>query len=383
MKIPHLQPRTWALVAAVAVLLSLLVYVALRSGPMAAVAVTQTQVATRAIRPGVSGIGTVEARYSHRIGPTLPGRVERIDVNVGDKVAAGQVLGEMDPVDLDDRILSQSAALSRAQAALREASAREAYSRAQARRYRELAAQQLVSVEAFEAKRQDSQAAAAALAASRAEIDRAQSDLGALRAQRGNVRLIAPVDGIVTRRDADPGTTVVAGQAVLELVDPRSLWVDARFDQGGTAGLVAGAPAQVVLRSRGGATLQGRVERVEPRADAITEEVLAKVAFERQPAPLPPIGELAEVTVQLPAQPPLPVIPGAAVQRQGEQVGVWRIADGKLRFVPVRLGASDLEGQVQVLEGLRAGDSVVLYSARPLKPRSRVKVVTQVAGASP
>src|SRR3990172_9241935 len=120
MKRPPLQGRTLALLAVIVPLLALLVYVALRSGPLAPVAVTDATVESRAVTPVLFGIGTVEARYTYRIGPTFAGRVERLDVHVGDRVKAGQVLGEMDPVDLDDRVRSQESAFKRAEAALRE-----------------------------------------------------------------------------------------------------------------------------------------------------------------------------------------------------------------------------------------------------------------------
>ncbi|WP_241166172.1 efflux RND transporter periplasmic adaptor subunit, partial [Citrobacter freundii] len=132
--------------------------------------------------------------------------------------------------------------------------------------------------------------------------------------------------------------TIVAGQAVVEVIDPKSLWINARFDQISASGLAEGLPTLIVLRSRGGQTLKGRVLRVEPKADAVTEETLAKVIFDNKPEPLPPVGELAEVTVDLPALPAAPLIPNASVQREGDKVGVWQIVDGDLHFSPVKLG---------------------------------------------
>ena len=69
------------------------------------------------------------------------------------------------------------------------------------------------------------------------------------------------------------------------------------------------------------------------------------------------------------------VLPNAAIQRHGEQVGVWRVDAGALHFAPVRLGLADLDGSVQVLEGLKAGDSVVVYSEKELHADSRIRVV--------
>lgn len=382
MKRPPLQSRTLALLAVIVPLLALFVYVALRSGPLAPVAVTVAQVESRVITPALFGIGTVDARYTYKIGPTFAGRVKRLDVHVGDRVKAGQALGEMDPVDLDDRVRSQESALRRAEATLREATARQAYADTQARRYEKLFAVRSTSEEILTTRRQELQIADAALSAAREDLARARSDRDALVAQRSNLRLIAPVDGVVAVRDADPGTTIVAGQAVVEVIDPRSLWINVRFDQISASGLAANLSARIALRSRSDQPLKGRVLRLEPKADAVTEETLAKVVFDNVPVPLPPIGELAEVTVDLPALPAMPVIPNAAVRREGDEVGVWRIVDGDLRFTPVKLGVADLDGRVQVREGLKAGDRVVTYSEKALSPRSRVHVVGHIPGVS-
>ncbi|KIL02655.1 hemolysin secretion protein D [Stutzerimonas stutzeri] len=380
-KLP-LQGRTLALLAVIIPLLVLFIYVGLRSGPLAPVAVTVASVESRAITPALFGIGTVEARYTYKIGPTFAGRVKRLEVHVGDQVKAGQVLGEMEPVDLDDRVRSQESAFKRAEAALREAEARQAYAQTQARRYEQLFAVRSTSEEIVTTKRQELQIADAALSAAREDIVRARSDREGLVAQRSNLRLIAPVDGVVAVRDADPGTTIVAGQAVVEVIDPKSLWINARFDQISASGLAGGLPTLIVLRSRGGQTLKGRVLRVEPKADAVTEEMLAKVTFDNKPEPLPPVGELAEVTVDLPALPAAPLIPNAAVQREGDKVGVWQIVDGDLHFSPVKLGASDLNGYVQVREGLKNGDQIVTYSEKALTARSRIHVVDHIPGVS-
>lgn len=373
MKVPHLQRRTLALIAAIVPLAALFVYVVLRSGPLAPVAVTLGTVQSRAVAPALAGIGTVQARYIYKIGPTAAGRVQRLDVHVGDMVRAGQVLGEMDPVDLDERIRAQQAAIKSAEAGLRQAEARQSYALDQARRYGQLVSVRATSEENLATRQQELAVADAALAAAREDASRLRSELQALRAQRGNLRLVAPVAGLVAARDADPGTTVVAGQAVIRLMDPASLWVDARFDQISAQGLAAGLPAEVVLRSRHG----------QPLADAVTEELLAKVIFDALPRPLPPIGELAEVTVHLPPLPEAPTIPNAALRTVDGQRGVWKFKDGELAFAPLRLGRADLDGQVQVREGLAVGDAIVVYSERTLGPKSRVHVVERIAGVSP
>jgi multidrug efflux pump subunit AcrA (membrane-fusion protein) len=118
-------------------------------------------------------------------------------------------------------------------------------------------------------------------------------------------------------------------------------------------------------------------------ADAVTEETLAKVAFDSLPEPMPPIGELTEVTVDLPALAAMPTIPNAAIRREGNRVGVWQIVDGELQFTAVTLGREDLDGRVQVSEGLNVGDQVVVFSEKSLTARSAIHVVERIAGGSP
>ncbi len=389
--------RTLALTAVLAILLGLFAWVALRAGPLAPVRVTVATVERHELSPALFGIGIVESRHTYRIGPTVAGRLGRIDVQVGETVRAGQVLGEMDPVDLDDRVLAQHAAFERARAGvfaaeaqLHDLSARRAFAETQARRYEQLRAARSVSDEAAETRRQEWQVAEAGHAAARANLDAARQELARARAereglarQRANLKLVAPVTGIVAARSVDPGTTVVAGQAVVEVVDPSTLWLNVRFDQLRASGLRAGLPAHIALRSRSGEPMPGTVARVEPVADSVTEEALAKIAFDPIPEPRPAIGELAQVTIALPARPAVPVVDSASVRRSNGQAGAWVVDDGSLRFAPVRLGASDLDGHVEVLEGLKEGERIVVYSERALDARTRIEIVDGRAGARP
>ena len=388
MKFPSIQRRTLMLLAVAIPIAALFGYVVLRSGPLAPVAVVAARVESRPISPALFGIGTVEARFAYKIGPIIAGRIARIDVDVGDHVRAGQVLAEMDPVDLDERIAALDAAIRRAEAAIQtaqaqvdDALARKDYAQAQAKRYEELWKTRAVSEVAVETRRQDSQVTLAALSAARSNLVAAQQDLQRNRAdrdglikQRQNLVLCAPVDGVVAARNAEPGTTMVAGQAVVEMIDPKNLWIDARFDQIAATGLRKGLPARITLRSHGGTGIAGRVSRVEMLADPVTEENLAKVELDTLPDPLPPVGELAEVTIVLPELPALPVISNAAVQTVDGKAGVWKVEGGKVHFVPIRVGASDLDGDVQVMEGLQAGDEVIVHSASRLTSTSRIHI---------
>jgi RND family efflux transporter MFP subunit len=396
-KITWVNGRTLTLIGFSVLLLTLFIYGILRSGPLAPVPVTVIKVENKHIAPALFGIGIVDAHYTYQIGPTTTGKLKRVFVDVGDAVRVGQVVGEMDPVDLDDRIAAQRAALKGtkasiqiAEAQLRDAVARKVFAGTQAQRYERLLQAHATSEETYETQRQALQDAVAGWDTARSNLDvvnhafdNSQSTLNALIAQQVYLNLVAPATGLVSARDANPGTTVVAGTPVIEVLDPKSLWINVRFDQLNAAGLQAGLPVRIVLRSRSGQVFAGHVLWVDPLADSVTEETLAKLVFDRIPQPLPPLGELAEATVILPERSAMPVIPNASIHRIGGRQGVWRIANGDLRFSPVKLGASDLNGNVQILDGLVAGDQIVKYSQRALAKHTRIQIVQRIPGVAP
>ncbi|NMG27669.1 efflux RND transporter periplasmic adaptor subunit [Aromatoleum evansii] len=356
-----------------------------RSGPFAPVRVTMATVERGAFENAVFGVGTVEAERSYAIGPTVPGRVLAVHADVGSEVRAGQLLAEMDPVELDARLSASRAASARAvhaldaaQAQVRDAEVRQALAGRNARRYASLGEQAFFSDAAVEAKRQEADSAGAQLQAARAQLDAARMDVARLEAervaverQRANVRLVAPVAGVVTARDAEPGTTLVAGQTVLRMVDPASVRVRTRIDQGRAGGVRAGQAAAIVLRSRPGVSLPGRVSRVELNGDAVTEERIVQVVFDETLQDFA-FGELAEVTIATTRGAEVLAVPGVAVHDRGGRRGVWTVADGAAAFVPVRTGETALDGRVAVLDGLQAGDRVVVHSERELEAGDRV-----------
>lgn len=374
--------RLQVVITSCVALLVLFVYVALRSGPMAPVAVTVDTVQVRGIEPALFGVGIVDAQHIARLGPTAPGRLLRVNVDAGDRVLAGQVIAEMDAVDLAERRRAQSAALSRTNALVAEARARRDYARAQLNRYVALGPSQMVSVESIELKRQESALADAGVNVAQEEFARVRAELEALDARQGDLSIISPADGIVAARYADAGDALVAGQAVVEILEPNSLWIDTRFNQISADGLASGRRAQIRLHSRSGILYEGEVLRVDPKADAVTEELIAKVQFSALPTLMPPIGELAEVTVALPAAAPRPTVPGAAIQRVGTLIGVWAVHDGDLQFLEIRTGLRDLDGNVQVLDGLDGGETVVIYAERSLTADARIRIVDRLPGVA-
>jgi HlyD family secretion protein len=380
-----ISPRTLTLALGALAFIAAFVWLLTTRGPLAPVGVEIATVTRDDLNPGVYGIGTVEARHAYAVGPIQAGRLLRVWVDQGDRVSAGQLLAEMDPVDLRQRSEAAASAVARAgqtaqaaQAQVAEAESRAQLAEANSARYQMLVKQKFIAQEMADSRRHEAAAADAALAAARASATGAQRDISRASAEqqgidqvRNSLKLLSPIDGVVTAREAEPGTTVVAGQAVLRLVDPAALWVRARVDQARAQGVAVGQAAEIVLRSAPGVALPGKVARIELQSDAVTEERLVSVVFDPAPAQLY-LGELAEVTIRQPGARGVLSVPRAALAQVNNQTGVWQAVNGRARFRPVQIGLQSAE-RSQIVSGLDAGDKVIVYSAKQLDDDMRVR----------
>ena len=169
MKHPGVSSKHLGLIVFGVVLLIGFALVVSRSGPLAPIQVTVSRAEAGPVATSLFGIGTIEARRSYFIGPTAAGRVQSIHVDVGDSVKAGQVLAEIDPIDLDERMRSLEASYARAQSAVvaaeaqrKDTQARGELARLNAKRYLDLGEKRFVSSSAVESKQQDLTSARAA-----------------------------------------------------------------------------------------------------------------------------------------------------------------------------------------------------------------------------
>jgi len=378
--------RLFYLILIVTIVIGVIALIMIK-GPLAPTTVQTVQLAVDDLKPALFGVGTVEARRSYTIGPSRTGKLQQLLVDHGDKVAAGQLLGKMDPVDLPDRLQSAQLSIEKnehqiesAQAKLDEAKSRLSLAKKEDKRYRDLVKKKQVSNEAAEAKATEAVTAAAQVRAAEADLEgirhdlqRVKSDMKALQAQINELELISPVEGIVTAREAEPGSLIVSGTPVLRIIDTRTLWVRVRIEQRGSADLDIGLAAEIFLRSHQDEAIGGKVARIELIADSLTEERWVDVSFDQIPENLA-IGTLANVTIHLPVVKQASWLPAATIQNNNRESGVWLATENGAHFVTVKTGTRTLDGKIQILSGVTADDVVVSYSKKPLTEGQRLKV---------
>jgi HlyD family secretion protein len=122
------------------------------------------------------------------------------------------------------------------------------------------------------------------------------------------------------------------------------------------------------------------VARIQRESDRVTEQLAVDVALDER-APRLILGEQAEASIRPAALQGVLAVPLAAVVRRPDGLGALVVADGRLRFRKVRFGAADPGGWIQVLEGLRPGDQVVVAPGRMAEPANEGRRVRSMPAA--
>lgn len=300
--------------------------------------------------------GVVEAVRQTVVASQVAGAIVRLDVRVGDRVRAGQVL-----MRIDARAAEQTAAASEAQA--RAARAELDVAAKDFQRQQQLFQQNYISAAALDR-------ADAAFKATQAQLQAQLAQAGAARTQSGLHVVTAPFDGVVSEVPVQLGDMAMPGRALATVYDPAVLRITAAVPQTVAQQMLAGQMPRAELPGLPAAAAWVAPLRVQqlPTVDAATLSVQLR-------AELPPA--LAGVVPGMFARLWLPVsastgsaapggaaaagltVPLQAVVRHAELTAVYVLgADGKPVLRQVRLGRNQGE-QVEVLAGLMAGERVV------------------------
>jgi membrane fusion protein, multidrug efflux system len=253
-----------------------------------------------------------------------------------------------------------------AEAAVQSAQNAAAVARRNAERFAILA-------EAGAVAQRDLDDARSAEAAAQAQLAAARAQSAAVRTQLGNTRPAAPIDGIVSVRSVNPGDVVAPGAALVTVIDPSGMRLEASVPAGNLGEVRVGAPVTFTVSGYPGRTFEGRIRRISPAADPATRQVPILVAIPNSGGALVS-GLFAEGRVASDSRRTL-AVPDAAVDRRGETPAVTRIRGGRAERVPVRLGARDETGERwEITGGIEPGDTLAIGAARSLTPGTPVQV---------
>jgi membrane fusion protein (multidrug efflux system) len=295
------------------------------------------------------------------------GTLLTLSVAEGSRVRAGQVIGRIDAAELNSRLAERSAAIEAARAQL-----------VQAERQHQanvgLAGQKFISDTALESSR-------TAVDAARAQLHAAEAQLATGQLALRDTALVAPIAGLVSRRQALPGEKLSVEQPVVTIVDLSRLELAGSVGTHEVSRLAEGLAAQV--RIEGVAEpVAGRIARIAPAAEPGTRSIGVTIVL---PNPRESLraGQyaLAQVVLADPAQ--RLTLPLDAVGSSAGQDHVWVIENGALLRRAVTTGRRDTaRGRVEVLSGLTPQTHVLAASFDNLREGARASVVPRPAGPS-
>lgn len=356
---------------------------------------------TGPIAESVADQGYARVRQAYVVAAPVGGRLERVPLKVGDRVAAGVTTvarirpATADPLDPRTRAQAEAAVAS-ARAAVGAAAAQRDQLAAEARRAeadlqrtRTLAASGYASRQALDSAEAAARSSAAAVQAATAQLSVARSELAAARAAligpqaqgRETVTVTSPASGYVTRVMQESERTVAQGAPLLEVGDQTGLEAAIEFLTQDAVRVREGMTAEIYDWG-GPGTIPALVRRVEPQgftkisALGVEEQrVLVLLQFTGEPAKWTKLGPGYRVwgRVFLRREANAVKAPLGALVRADGGWAVFRIDGGRARLTPVDVGAmTDREAEIR--KGLKAGEQVVVFPSDKVRDGARVKV---------
>ena len=334
--------------------------------------VTGHTVATGEVRGEVMGTGTLEARVKTTISPRVQERLAEVLVDQGDTVKSGQLLARLDDAETRQQVAIAEATLTSARATVERVRSDEVRAQAvlkqaqqDSKRSNELLAGKITSQADFDKTSEALHVAEAELKRAQSAIVEAESqvftDEKTLLYQKEHLsftEMRSPYDGLITRRDRDPGGIVVPGASILQLIATNEIWLSAWVDETAVSDLKPGQPARVVFRSEPAKSYAGEVARLGREADRETREFVVDVRVNELPENWT-IGQRAEVFIETGRKTNAVLIPAQFVRWRENKAGVFVNDHGKARWRDIKVGLTGLQN-VEAVQGLAAGEQIVL-----------------------
>ena len=319
----------------------------------------------------VMGTGTLEARVKTTISARIQERLEEVLVDQGSVVKAGQLLARLDEAESSRQVAIAEATLAatkksaeRVRADLARSLAVLALAQLDHTRQTKLLANRVVSrsdvdktAEALRVAQADLERSRAAIAEAEGQIAVAEKNVLYRKEQLSFTEIRSPYDGLIVRRDRDPGDVLVPGASLMQIISLDELWVSAWVDETAMPALATDQPARIVFRSEPGHGYPGNVSRLGREMDRETREFLVDVRANELPKNWS-VGQRAEVFIETAREADVVLLPPAFLSWKAAQAGVFMNAGGKAQWREVTPGLRSRD-HVAITKGLSAGDQVV------------------------
>lgn len=348
-----------------------------------ALAVGMGEVQLGFVEENISAVGSLLARRYVSVAPKISGRVERVLVNVGDRVTKGQTIAQLDPRDLDEEVKEAGASLQVSEATLKGKQAELQDIRQKLERAKRLIEKNFISRQELDTLESERAAAAAEVELARAQIAQMKARLASVKLQLEEARVEAPFSGYVEKRLVDPGALVNSGTPIASIVDIARVKVIVPVVEKDYPKISSGQGTVVAVDAYPGRRFQGKVVRLTPVLSQETRTGEVEIEVDNASGVLKP-GMFARVEIAISERRKVMLVPEGALVKTAKGHGVFRVIaaqskNPRAELVAVTVG-STRAGQAEIQGNLKPGDRVVTLGSSLLKDGQRIRISGEKAG---
>jgi RND family efflux transporter MFP subunit len=350
-------------------------------------------------------VGNLIGAATVQVVPRVNGRLQSVNVKLGDSVRRGQLIAKLEDRDVQEQVRQAEASYDVARATIRQREADLKLAKTNLDRSRSLFERQLLPQQTYDDTEARYQAALAQIDLAKAQFEQAKARLEELKVTLSNTSIVSPVDGFVGKRFLDPGAFASTNAPVAAVVDIRTVRMVANLVEKDLKRVPVGTPAAVEVDAFPGEKFDGKVSRVAPIFDPATRTAEMEIEVPNADFRLKP-GMYARVQLTVGTRPNALTIPtnalvnvegkdgvfiaasgegggsgdgrqggGARQGRNGRQTGDGRQGSEPrmvtVRFQPVQTGIRTGQ-QVEITAGLEEGARVITTGAGALREGDRV-----------
>ena len=340
-----------------------------RSAPQKVTGVSLAAAAEEATPEIAELTGTVRARTSAVIAARIPGTVSVLKVREGDRVKKGQLLVQLEAAEQAAGASGAQAGADEARRGLEEAQTRKKLADVTFSRYEKLFKEQAVTRQEFDTRQTERDLAVQGVARAEARLKQAEEGSRAAGAVADYRRVVAPIGGVVTARQVDPGATVFPGQPLMTVEDEGSYQLELAVPESLAAAVKPGLPVQVTLDA-GSAPFGAQITETVPAADPASRTFIAKVKLPQKGLKS---GTFGRGSITLGSTTRGLFVPRSALFERGALTAVWVVDKENIARMRLVKPGRKLGDRMEVLSGLSVGERVVTIGVERVTDGARIQ----------
>jgi len=330
-------------------------------------------------------VGNLIGAATVEVVPRANGRLQVVNVKLGDPVRQGQVIARVEDSEIREQVRGAEASYQVSQASIRQREADLKLAQNNLDRSRSLYERQLLPQQTFDDVDARYQAAVAQLDLARAQFEQTKARLDELKITLTNTQIVSPVDGFIGKRYLDPGAFASTNAPVASVVDIRTVRMVANLVERDMRRVPAGTPANVAVDAYPGEIFKGRVSRVAPVFDPSTRTAEIEIEVQNVDYRLKP-GMYSRVQLTVNTKSDAITVPRNALVDLDGKTGVFVATPAEkvegtggggpqnvllAKFLPVEVGIRDGDA-IEIMKGLDSGARVITTGASALKDGDRI-----------